>query len=72
MEEKKICLSAEDLINKIIELMQDEEEAISGYQYVIDTITCKKIIKKLEEIRDDEKEHLSELRDILLSITSLD
>ena len=72
MEEKKICLSAEDLINKIIELMQDEEEAIAGYQYVIDTITCKKIIKKLEEIRDDEKEPLSELRDILLNITSLD
>jgi len=63
LEEKK-----EDLLRKILFLINDESEAIKGYSDVIDSISDEDVIKKLKEIREDEEEHLKELNDVLFKI----
>lgn len=53
-------------LRKIIKfLIDDEYEAIDGYDRAIEQIRDVSIREVLEHIRDEEKEHIQELKDIL-------
>lgn len=61
-------MNENEKIKELLFLINDEIEAIKGYEKVISNISDKEIIEKLEYIRDDEKEHIEILSKLLMNL----
>lgn len=67
-ENKK--LTAYKILNKIIDDIKKENEAILLYDYLIAQIDDKDLVKMIKEIAKDEKEHVEELTIAIMRLDS--